>query len=68
MEQLQDLRDSTFINLATSVDKMQKALQTPKKRGVRGANHGTGGAEQELKDDMVTVITSPLSQVRCTLF
>jgi hypothetical protein len=61
---MEGIKDSNFVNFANSIDAIHRKLATPKKRGVRDGNLG-GEAELQanLKKDMVSIITSPLSQL-----
>ncbi len=58
------VKDSNFVNFANSVDAIHRKLTTPKKRGVRDDNLG-GEAELQanLRKDIVSIMTSPLSQL-----
>lgn len=62
MANLEELKDSTFVNLITSVEKIERA-GVPKKRGVRREKQAEVEGAEELKDDVVSMITSALSQM-----
>jgi hypothetical protein len=61
---MEGIKDSNFVNFANSINEIHRRLTTPKKRGVREGNIG-GEAELEvnLRNDMISIITSPLSQL-----
>jgi hypothetical protein len=46
-----------------TVDQIAQALNVPKKRGVRVAKQGGTEGEEQLKQDMIDMISSPLSQM-----
>jgi hypothetical protein len=59
---MENIKDSNFVNLATSIDAIQRKLSTPKKRGVRANHAGDAQLDEDLRVDMVKVLTSPLQQ------
>ncbi len=63
MEGLDDIKDSTFVNVGLSLTKLQRALKMLTRKGVRGSTQGVTEAEGELKANMLALITSPLSQI-----
>ncbi|OBT69518.1 hypothetical protein VE03_01025 [Pseudogymnoascus sp. 23342-1-I1] len=60
---MENVKDSTFINLAMSIDDIQRAVNTPKRCGVRNSIENIKEMEDTLRKDIISVITSPLSQI-----
>jgi hypothetical protein len=60
---MEDIKDSNLVNLATSIDAIQRKLATPKKRGVRVSLGDEAKLDDDLRNDMVSIITSPVSQM-----
>ncbi|KAF4629934.1 hypothetical protein G7Y89_g8209 [Cudoniella acicularis] len=57
------VQDSTWVNLSTSIDEIERAENRPKKRGVREVNSkSTTDLKTALGSDVYAIITSPLSQ------
>ncbi|MCJ1402984.1 hypothetical protein MMC11_006206 [Xylographa trunciseda] len=61
---MEHVKDSSLVNFANSIDAIHRKLSTPKQGGVRDRNPG-GEAELEanLAQHMVSIVTSPLSQL-----
>jgi hypothetical protein len=59
---MEGIKDSSFVDFTNSIDVIQRKLATPKKRGVR-AVQGDDELDNNLKNDIVSIITSPLSQL-----
>jgi hypothetical protein len=60
---MEDIKDTTFVNLVMSIGDIQRKLATPKKRGVRVNVEDEAKLDVTLRNDMVSIITSPLSQM-----
>ncbi|KFY60968.1 hypothetical protein V496_05217 [Pseudogymnoascus sp. VKM F-4515 (FW-2607)] len=60
---MDEVKDSTFVNLGMSIADIERTVNTPKKRGVRSS---TGCSMSAMRDtlggDIIKTVTSPLAQ------
>ncbi|MCJ1435724.1 hypothetical protein MMC27_005099 [Xylographa pallens] len=59
---MEGVKDSNFVNFANTIDAIHRKLAKPKQRGVRDPG-GDADLQANLAQDMVSIITSPLSQL-----
>lgn len=57
------VKDSTFVNLAKSINDIQRAVNAPKKDGLQGSTEDDKAMQDTLRKDVVSMVTSPLAQI-----
>ncbi|RDL39910.1 uncharacterized protein BP5553_04250 [Venustampulla echinocandica] len=62
-ETKEEIKDSTFLNFKLSIEGIIRARNTPKKKGVRGNVESEENLQTNLRNDVISIMTNPLSQI-----